>query len=147
MDAAFLLRRGLVALVGLGLSGTLVELSILRHWTNPQEFVPWVVLILAGVITGFLAFRPSPRVVRTARIAWLVLAAAGVYGACIHIAANMNAAVLDGTVGPTWDALPLWRQLWMASTGGVGPPPALAGGAMAPTGLALALATLAHPDA
>jgi hypothetical protein len=111
MDAAFLLRRGMVALTALGLSGTLVELSILRHWTNPQEIVPWVVLILTGVITWFLAFQPSPRVVRAARIAGLGLAAANVYGAFIRIAVNLNAAVLDGTVGPTWDTLPLWRQL------------------------------------
>lgn len=83
--------------------------------------------------------------VRMATVGGVVLATAGIIGVLVHVIANLQAAPLDGTVGPTRDALSLWRQLWLASTGGVGPAPSLAAAAMVPTGLALALSTYGHP--
>lgn len=139
------LRRGLTALTALGLAGTLVELATLRHWDGPREVIPWVVLVVSGGALLALVARPGPATVRAARLTALALALAGVVGVAIHVLANLESAPLDGVVGPTWDSFPLWRQIWMASTGGVGPAPPLAAGALAPTGLAMALATVGHP--
>lgn len=142
MTAAAGLRRGLLALAALGVLGTIVELAILRHWDNAIELIPWVCLAFAGATVVALASRPSRRSVLWARWVGLAVAAAGAYGLIIHVSANMNAAILDGTVGPTWEGLSIWRQLWLASTGGVGPAPPLSAASITPTGLALALADL-----
>lgn len=144
MTTAVGLRRGLLALSGLGVVGTLVELAILRHWHSLNELTPWLVLVTSGILLPMLAFRPSRKVVIWARWTGVVLAMAGVYGLTVHILANMNSAPLDGTIGATWDGLSVWRQVWLASTGGVGPAPPLSAASIAPTGLAIALATYRH---
>jgi hypothetical protein len=104
-----------------------------------------VALLLGGACIVVVVTRPSPLAVRLAAVAGAALAAAGITGVIVHVIANVQAAPLDGTVGPTWDALSMWRQLWMASTGEVGPAPSLAAAALVPTGLALALSTYGHP--
>lgn len=138
------LRRGLLALSGLGVVGTLVELAVLRHWKSSVELTPWPLLLLAGSLVVLLAMRPNRKVVVWARWTGLILAAAGLIGLAVHVVANMDTAPLDGTVGATWDSLGIWRQVWLASTGGVGPAPPLSAASIAPTGLALALATYRH---
>jgi len=138
------MRRGLLALSGLGVAGTLVELASLRHWQSTLQVVPWLFLVPCGLMVAAVAWWPTPRNVVLARWVGFIVAAAGVVGLIVHIISNMDAAPLDGAVGPTWDTLSIWRQVWMASTGGVGPAPALAAASLAPTGLALALATHRH---
>lgn len=144
MTSAEGLRRGLLALSGLGVVGALVELAVLRHWNSMSELTPWPFLLLGGSLVVLLALRPSRRVVVWARWAGLILAAAGLYGIVVHVLANMDTASLDGTIGATWGSLSIWRQVWLASTGGAGPAPPLAAASIAPTGLALALATYRH---
>jgi hypothetical protein len=104
-----------------------------------------VVLVVSGGAVLTLLARPGPATVRAARLTGLALAPAGVVGVAIHVLADMESGPLDGVVGPTWDSFPLRRQVWMASTGGVGPAPPPAARALAPTGLAMALATVGHP--
>lgn len=144
MTAAAGLRRGLFALAALGVLGTLVELAILRHWDNLSELIPWVFLTAAGALVVATFRKPSRKTILWARWVGLAVGAAGVYGLIIHIAANMSAAPLDASVGPLWDSLPIWHQLWLASTGGAGPAPPLSAASVAPTGLALSLATYRH---
>jgi hypothetical protein len=129
----------------LGVVGTISELATLRHWNTTSEGLPWIVLVLAGVATAVVAFRPSRVSVRTATVLGLPLAATGVLGLVVHIVVDMQSAPLDGSVGPTWDTLGLFRQLWLASIGGVGPALPLSAGSLTPRGLALALATYRHP--
>lgn len=144
-DTAEGLRRGLLALSALGVVGTLVELSVLRHWQTASEPTPWPILILAGLMIQGVWLRPTRRRVSSARWIGLILALAGIYGLVVHVVANMATAPLDGTVGPIWDGLTVWGQVWMASTGGVGPAPPLSAASITPTGLARAPATHRHP--
>jgi len=139
------LRSGLLGLAALGIVGTGIELAVLRHWGSPLSAIPWFALAAGGVAIWLIARRPGRRVVLGARAIGLLMALAGAYGVAVHVSTNMGSAVLDGTVGPIWRSLPLWRQVWMAASGGVGPAPPLAAGSLAPTGLALTLATLGHP--
>lgn len=144
MTAAEGLRRGLLALSGLGVLGTLVELSVLRHWNSVAELTPWPFLVVGGSLVVMLALRPSRKVVMAARWVGLVVATAGLFGVVMHVLANLETAPLDGVIGADWSSLSVWHQVWLASTGGVGPAPPLAAASITPTGLALALATYRH---
>jgi hypothetical protein len=143
-DAA-ILRRGLITLSALGVVGTLVELAILRHWESVSELIPWVMLAGSGAALLAVVVKATPGRVRLAGAMGLALAVGGAYGLVAHIGANMATAPLDAVIGPTWESLGIWRQIWMAATGGVGPAPPLSAASLVPTGLALALATFRHP--
>ena len=145
MDTATILRRGVLALAGLGIVGTTIELVFLRHWTTATAAIVWVGIVALGA--GFVALLgpPSARGVRAVRI----LAAAGflvaVAGIWFHVLENLDAGPLDRAFASRWDTMSVLDQWWTAITGGVGPAPTLAPGALAEISLALLLATLRHP--
>jgi hypothetical protein len=58
---------------------------------------------------------------------------------------NLGAGPLDRNYATTWDGLSFMEQLWLATTGGVGPAPVLAPGSLAEIALAILLATIRHP--
>jgi hypothetical protein len=80
---------------------------------------------------------------------WLALAVAAVavVGIWFHVQENLDAGPLDRAYADTWDTLGSAEQLWLAITGGVGPAPTLAPGALAEISFALLLATLRLPVA
>lgn len=151
IDAASLLRRGLVVLAFLGIAGASAELVFTKHWTTIGMAVAWAdiaVCLVAGVI---LAIASTPRAVRSRRavltarwlsVIGLVLAVVGVV---LHVWANLQAGPADPTLGATWATIPPLEQLWDAVTGTVGKAPSLAPGALAETSLILLLATVRHP--
>jgi len=61
------------------------------------------------------------------------------------VAENLTAGPLDRDYAATWSSMPAVEQWWLAMTGGVGPAPTLAPGALLEISLALALATIRHP--
>jgi hypothetical protein len=144
-DTASLLRGGILALAGLGVAGLLVELAFLRHWSSTGELIVWPTLAVAGIATFVLARWATPTRVHIVR--WLALAVAivGVVGVVLHVNENLIAGPLDRNYAATWDTLPWIQQLFIASTGGVGPAPALAPGSITELALAIALATVRHP--
>lgn len=144
-DVATTLRRGILALAALGVVGTSVELVFLRHWTEATQLIVWPAMLLLAVGVLIVARRPTPERIRWARrLAGVVLVIA-ILGVLIHVHANLEAAPLDGDYEATWSTLPTLQQWWLAITGGVGPAPTLAPGALAEIAFALLLATVAHP--
>ncbi len=136
------IRRGLLALTGIGLVGTTIELVFLHHWSTATAKIVWVGIIALGLAFVTLLRRPSRtalRLVRTAAAIALVVSAVGVF---FHVRENLTAAPLDDKVGETWDSLSPVAKLWMAGTGGVGPAPTLAPGSLAEIALGLLLATI-----
>lgn len=144
-DLATTLRNGILALAGLGIVGLAVELVFLRHWGSALETVVWPAMVLLAIGWWAVARARSPGAIRAARIVAtivLVLAAAGV---AVHAYANVEAGPLDRDYAATWASLSMIQQWFLAITGGVGPAPTLAPGALAEVSLAVLLASLAHP--
>jgi hypothetical protein len=77
--------------------------------------------------------------VRTLAVVALVVSTTGV---ALHVIENLDAGPLDRAYAATWDTMSPLAQWWTAITGGVGPAPVLAPGALAEIALALALGTV-----
>jgi hypothetical protein len=145
--ATALLRRGVLALVVLGVLGAAAELLFLHHWGSAGQAIVWpaLVAIAAGVLV--VALRPSRRSLRAARLVGLVVAAVALVGVGFHVSENLTAGPLDRAFAATWDSMPALEQWWLAVTGGVGPAPTLAPGVLVQLGLGLVLSTVRHPAA
>jgi hypothetical protein len=146
-SAAELLRKGLIALVGLGIVGTVMELLFLRHWGSAGQAIVWPALgfLAAGLAT--LAMRPSPRSIWAARAIALGVAAIALVGVGFHVSENLMAGPLDRDFAAVWASMSPLEQWWQAVTGRVGPAPTVAPGVLLQLGLGLLLATVRHPAA
>lgn len=137
------LRTALLLLAGAVALGALAELAMLRHWSDVQQLVPWVLAALVGLAAAALLGRRTPSwVVYAARAVGVIAALGSGYGVLIHILSNFEAGPLDFRYADRWEQLPMVQQIWLAATGGVGPAPALAPGMVALGGVCLLLGTL-----
>jgi hypothetical protein len=139
------LRTGLLGIAGLGVVGTLLELALARHWKDPLQVLPWVMVAALGVAVLFVAFRASPRVVRTARALAIIAFPVGLFGVYEHVEANHHAGPLDAVYGARWDSMSGVSQWWHALVESVGPSPSFAPGVMALIALCLLVASIGHP--
>lgn len=136
-----LVRRGLVALTGIGILATAFELYTVHHWNGLEQLVPWVALAVLAVATA-LVVTPGGSGVVAARVLALLVLGASVYGVLDHVLVNFGSGPLDQRYAESWDALPLLTRIWYAVTKEVGPAPTLAPGVLGQTALLLVLATL-----
>ena len=145
MGTATILRRGVLALAGLGIAGTAIELIFLRHWTTATAAIVWVGIV--ALAAGFLMLirGPSRGIVLAVRTLAVVGVVVAVVGIGFHVVENLDAGPLDRAYASRWDTMSALDQWWTAITGGVGPAPTLAPGALAEISLALLLATVRHP--
>ena len=144
-DTATLLRRGLLGLAALGIAGTTVELIFLRHWSSTTQLIVWSGVLALLAALAVLVRDPAARTVRAARILSMVVVVIAVLGVGLHVLGNLDAGPLDRKYAATWYGLGAIQQWWLAITGGVGPAPVLAPGALAEIALCVLLATLRHP--
>ena len=128
------LRRRLVAVFVLGVSGTGAELMLLGHTEDYRQLVPLGLFALSLVLLG-LALFPNARWVRWFR-ALMVLFVASVVGVYLHLSAN---AEFELEMYPSITGLDL---LWESLRGAT---PALAPGTMAYLGLLGWAFTIGHP--
>jgi hypothetical protein len=144
-DTPTLLRRGVLALAWLGLVGTTTELVFLRHWRSATQLVVWPFVVFLSVAAFLVSLRPSARSIVAVR--WLAVAVvvASIVGIGLHVIENLDAGPLDRNYASIWSSMTPFDQWWAAITGGVGPAPVLAPGALAEISLALLLATVRHP--
>jgi hypothetical protein len=144
-DTATLLRNGVLALAGIGIAGTVVELVFLRHWSSATATIVWVGIVVLGA--GFIALlgRPTVARIRAVRILAIVGLVVSLLGIGFHVLENLDAGPLDRAFATRWATMSVVDQWWTAITGGVGPAPTLAPGALAEISLALLLTTVRHP--
>lgn len=144
-DPSRRLRLGLLGLSAFSIVGLALELVFLRHWGSALEASVWPVLLVLVIGWVTIARGRSARAIVAAR--WLAAATVvvAVIGVGVHVWANLQAAPLDREFAATWSTLPPAQQLFLAVTGGVGPAPTLAPGALAEIALTLALSTVGHP--
>ena len=145
IDAATVMRRGVLLLGGVTLAGTTLELAFLHHWDTALQAVVWPPVALLGVAFALLTVKPGRVGVRVARLLAVSVLAFAAVGIWFHVQENLTAGPLDRTVGPGWDSMSTLDQWWTAVTGGVGPAPTLAPGVLAEISLALGIATIRHP--
>jgi hypothetical protein len=136
-----LVRRGLIALTGIGVLATAFELAAERHWGDLGQLVPWLALAALAVAIALLLL-PDGRGTAAARVLAVVVLGASAYGVIDHVLVNAGAGRLDQRFGEVWESLPLLQRGWYAVTKTVGPAPTLAPGVLGQTALLLLLATV-----
>jgi hypothetical protein len=144
---ATMLRRGILALVALGVAGTALELLFLGHWGSAGQTIVWPALILLAAGAATLAARPSPMSIRAVRAIAVAVSLVALVGIGFHVSENLTAGPLDRDFADVWASMSPFEQLWQAVTGGVGPAPTLAPGVLLQLGFGLLLATIRHPAA
>lgn len=120
------IRRGLLALVLLGIVGLLAELVLLEHYEDPWQWTPLALLAVALVATTVVAVRPSPKALRIFRIVMSLCVVAGALGVFLHLNGNVE---FERETAAELRGLPLF---WAALRGAT---PTLAPGAMVQLGL------------
>jgi len=130
------MRTFLLALVGLGAAGLLLELLLLEHWMARPQYVPLVVLSLTLVAVAVLALRPGSGTVRLFRGVMGLVVVAGLAGIGFHLSDNL-AFERELTPGAS-----LGLQLWEAVRGAT---PLLAPGSLVQLGLVGLVLTWRHP--
>lgn len=131
------LRSWMLALVALGLAGTLAELVLLEHYEEPAQIAPVALLGLSLAGVAVHAAVGTAATVRLIRALMLVLIVTGAIGVVLHFRGNMEFQLEMDATQSGW---PLVRKILHAKT-----PPALAPGVMAQLGLLGLLSTYRHP--
>ena len=144
-DDASVLRRSLVGLVVIAISGLTAELLVERHWGTPVRLVPWFALVALAYAALLLMRHPTAAAVRRARLlAGAVMIAAAV-GVALHINENYVAGPLDQRYEQLWAGMSEVERWWAAFSKAVGPAPTFAPAALALVSLVLLVATQRHP--
>lgn len=131
------LRRMLLCILLIGLSGLAIELLLLDHDEEPTQLIPLVLIGLAWVAVAWHAVRPSEASVRTVQVTMVLFIAAGLLGIYLHYGANVE---FQREVDPSIAGRAL---LWKAMTATT--PPALAPGSMVQLGLIGLAYTFGYP--
>ena len=135
------LYRRVLTWLGMGVAlGAGVELAMLRHWQGPAQLVPWVVVAVLLFAAAAWLVRRTATTARTVQVAAAVSVLGSAYGVYEHVLANLRAGPLDPRYAEVWDSMSGTAQLWVATSGGVGPSPVLVPGTMGLAGVLLSLA-------
>jgi len=120
-------RRLLFGILMLGMTGTVVELLLLKHDEDWIQLIPLVLLAVGVVAVVTHAVRPTPAAAGVVRVTMVGFVAAGVAGLYFHYRANVEFQ-LEGD--PALSGRALVMKALEAKT-----PPALAPGVMVQLGL------------
>jgi len=115
-----------------------VELVLLAHDEDVNQWIPLVLLALGTLSMVWAAIRPARRVIRLVQILMAFFILAGMVGVVLHFQANME---FQTELDPSASGLPLWMKAIRAKA-----PPALAPGVMVQLGLLGLVYTFRHPS-
>jgi len=130
-------RMFVLALLLLGLAGTLAELLALAHYEDSWQLVPLVLIGLAFVIVAWHLYDRSAASVKMLRLVMAVFIVAGIAGVILHYRGNLEFQL---EIDPTQDQWTLFKKVIRAKA-----PPALAPGVMAQLGLLGLTYAFRHP--
>jgi drug/metabolite transporter (DMT)-like permease len=131
------IRRLLLAVVVLGMTGTLTDLLLLAHYEDTFQLIP-VGLLVAALVVVFVHLVHQRRAsVRALQAVMLLCVAAGLIGIGLHF---NGAAEFQLEIDPSLD----WRGL-IRKVSGSQSPPLLAPGAMVQLGVIGLIYAFRHP--
>jgi hypothetical protein len=131
------IRRILLFVLLAGLTGMGVELLFLKHFEEPSQLIPLVLIGVALSATLWHVLRRGPGSLRILQITMVFFIAAGLLGMYLHYGANVE---FQREVDPSLGGLDLFWKAMAAKA-----PPALAPGSMAQLGLIGLAYTYRHP--
>jgi len=131
-----ILRRFLVGIFVLGAVGAELELVLLRHWADPWQLIPMVLLPAALLALGWQVWRGGSRPLVAFRVLMLLFIASCAAGILLHYRGDVEWK-LEGD--PSLQGLALLKA---ALRGAI---PLLAPGAMLQLGLLGLAVTWRHP--
>jgi|GEM_PF-307332 len=135
-EGGTLLRRLLLALFVFGGGGLGAELFLLEHTGSAQQWIPLAALGAGLAASAAVAFRPSPRTVRTFQAVMAVFVLAGLVGVYLHFGSNLE---FEREMDPSSRGFDLFVRVMYGAT------PLLAPGALAQLGLLGLVYAFRHP--
>ncbi|MCC7185447.1 MAG: hypothetical protein IT185_04335 [Acidobacteria bacterium] len=116
------IRRLLIGLLCLGLTGTTLELWLIGHHEDVWQWLPLAVMTMSALSAGWMAASWSKLSLTLFRVMMAVLMTTGAIGAVLHYRANMEFQL---EMDPSLSGLALMGEILHAKA-----PPALAPGNM-----------------
>jgi hypothetical protein len=134
------LRRFALALAAIGVVGTLLELTLIKHYASKDQVIPYVLLGLSALGLIAVMVRPTALVLRVFQAVMIVTILGSGIGMFEHLKANAHNA------GATQDkeAIPTTPSAILAGINGFAP--LLAPGVLAQVGLLGLVFTYRHPN-
>jgi hypothetical protein len=138
-EAALLatMRRLLLAVIVIGMLGTLADLILLEHYEDASQMPPLVLILLGVLVAGWVAFGSGPLAVTIMRTTMVCFIAAGCAGIFLHYRGNSE---FQREIDPSLQGWALVMKVMKAKA-----PPALAPAVMIQLGLLGLLYTYQHP--
>ena len=121
------LRRFLLAIFLLGVSGITAELWLMGHYEDFSQQIPLVLCVLSLAAVGAVLLRPGGGTTNLFRAIMACFVLSGIIGAILHFQVNIEFQL---EMDPSLQGVTLYRKAILAKT-----PPALAPGAMIQLGL------------
>jgi hypothetical protein len=130
-------RRLLLFLLLLGMTGITIELLLLEHDESATQLIPLLLLGLGFAVTLWHALQRGPSSLMALQIVMVLFVATGLLGMYVHFGANVE---FQHEMDPSLAGLALFRKAMAAKT-----PPALAPGSMSQLGLIGLVYSYGHP--
>lgn len=131
------LRRFLLAILVLGMTGSGVELLLLGHFDDATQTVPLALIGSTLAVLGWHAARGGSASVRAIQILMVAFVGAGLAGVALHVRASME---FQREADPSLTGRKLYSKALQAKA-----PPALAPGVMLQLGLLGLAFAYRHP--
>ena len=137
MNTLSLIRRSLLAILGLGLAGTGAELLLLEHYETAVQWVPLAFIALAIAVLIWHSIKGDALSIRVLQGTMLLFLIGGVAGVGFHL---RGAAQFQLEIDPSQSRWNIFKKVMRAKA-----PPVLAPGIMVQLGLVGLAYAYRHP--
>jgi len=137
MNTLSLIRRSLLAILGLGLAGTGAELVLLEHYETAVQWMPLLFIALAIAVLIWHSIKGDALSIRVLQGTMLLFLIGGVAGVGFHL---RGAAQFQLEIDPSQSRWNIFKKVMRAKA-----PPVLAPGIMVQLGLVGLVYAYRHP--